>query len=300
MDDSERRFMELAMEEARKCKPEDERAHPLVGAVAVKNGRVLAVGHRGEPKQGNHAEFALLESKLRDEILTGATIYTTLEPCTTRNHPKVPCSGRLIERKVSRVVIGMLDPNPDITGRGVLRLRGANTIIDFFPSDLMAQIEEINREFIRIQGTRPRSPSIEVNSQTVLTGIHLEVLLNRIQAESILFDLGNLEEGNGLIPLRRLHEKATAGFLQHPLPCLGNDLNLLVLYLDDVRMFNRLLDSIDIPTAGIEFRMTRINQALGFKERLAESGERLLVCVVANMRPAGIKEPPVSGLNKDG
>jgi hypothetical protein len=55
----------------------------------------------------------------------------------------------LIERRVSRVVIGMLDPDPRITGRGQRKLRSANIVTDFFPSDLMQEVEELNREFTR-------------------------------------------------------------------------------------------------------------------------------------------------------
>jgi len=160
MDTSERRFMKLAITEARRCKPEDGRPHPLVGAVAVRASKVLAKAHRGKPKPGNHAEFALLESQLRDESVAGATIYTTLEPCTVRNHPKVPCANRLIERKVSRVVIGMLDPNRRIRGQGYERLRAANIIVDLFPNDLVVQIEELNREFRAKMGTCYISPAI--------------------------------------------------------------------------------------------------------------------------------------------
>jgi pyrimidine deaminase RibD-like protein len=74
---------------------------------------------------------------------------TTREPCTTRNHPKVPCAQRIIDRKVARVVIGMLDPDERICGRGVRRLRKANIEIVMFPSDLMAQVEDRNRDFER-------------------------------------------------------------------------------------------------------------------------------------------------------
>lgn len=143
------KFARLAIEEARKSVPEnDGRSHPMVGAVIVKNGSVLASAHRGEAK-GNHAEYIALEKRLTDTAVAGATVYTTLEPCTTRNHPKIPCVERLIERKVSRVVMGMLDPDPRITGKGQRKLRSANIITDFFPHDLMAEVEELNREFTR-------------------------------------------------------------------------------------------------------------------------------------------------------
>jgi pyrimidine deaminase RibD-like protein len=145
----DRKFASLAVEEARKSVPEaDGRPHPKVGAVVVKKGRVLSSAHRGETA-GNHAEFIALEKKLADDAVAGATVYTTLEPCTTRNHPKIPCARRLIERKVARVVVGMLDPDPRITGKGVLALREANIVIDLFPHDLMTEVEELNREFKR-------------------------------------------------------------------------------------------------------------------------------------------------------
>jgi pyrimidine deaminase RibD-like protein len=114
-------FARMAIEEARKSSAEDSRAHPMVGCVVVKNGEVLATSHRGEI-EGNHAEYIGLETKLKDNSLTGCTVYTTLEPCTTRNHPKVPCADRLIERRVARVVVGMHDPNPDICGKGIRKL----------------------------------------------------------------------------------------------------------------------------------------------------------------------------------
>ncbi len=148
-DQDDRRFARMAIEEARKSVPEDDtRPHPLVGAVVVKDGKVLATAHRGEA-EGNHAEFTALEKKLAETAVAGATVYTTLEPCTTRNHPKIPCADRLIERKVRRVVIGMLDPDPRITGRGQRRLRQASIITDLFPHDLMTEVEELNREFTR-------------------------------------------------------------------------------------------------------------------------------------------------------
>jgi len=145
--------MELAIEEARKSSNEDDRVHPKVGIVIVKNDEIVGLAHRGETGPGDHAEFGALEKKLKDFSLVGATVYTTLEPCTTRHSPKLPCADRLIDRRVKQVIIGMLDPNPDICGRGQQCLREAGIATSLFEEDLMAQVEEMNRDFKRAHRT---------------------------------------------------------------------------------------------------------------------------------------------------
>jgi pyrimidine deaminase RibD-like protein len=151
--DDDRKFAQMAIEEARRSTPEDGRVHPRVGVVVVKDGHILASAHRGEIPEC-HAEYVALEKKLTDVSLSGATVYTTLEPCTARNHPKVPCAIRLAERKVGRVVIGMLDPDDRISGRGQRTLRKAGIATELFPHDLMNQVEEINRDFVRDRESR--------------------------------------------------------------------------------------------------------------------------------------------------
>lgn len=148
--EDESQVMRLAINEAKRSQHEDDNCpHPFVGAVIVHGGQILASACRGDQAPGDHAEYTALEKKLKSTTVAGATVYTTLEPCTTRNHPKVPCADRLVERKVSRVVIGMLDPDQRITGQGVLRLRRAGIAVDFFPPNMMAELEELNRSFIR-------------------------------------------------------------------------------------------------------------------------------------------------------
>jgi pyrimidine deaminase RibD-like protein len=176
-------YCQVAVSEAKKAKAADPRRHPLVGAVVVKDGKIAAAAHRSEFADGEHAEFTALERKLKDASVVGATVYTTLEPCTMRGHPKVPCVERIIERKVKRVVIGMLDPNPVIRGKGQLRLREASIVTDFFPSELMAELEELNREFIRGQkenefGELPDSTFIESTRERPLDDWYKQI--NRV------------------------------------------------------------------------------------------------------------------------
>lgn len=149
MADKDLEFIRQAIEASKKCQPAVGKPTPMVGAVVVREGQILAVAWRGEDGSGDHAEFIALEKKLGKENAAGATVYTTLEPCTTRGHGKIPCADRLIERKVSRVVIGMLDPNPSIRGKGVRLLRDHNVGTGLFPDEFASEVEDLNRHFAR-------------------------------------------------------------------------------------------------------------------------------------------------------
>jgi pyrimidine deaminase RibD-like protein/NTP pyrophosphatase (non-canonical NTP hydrolase) len=145
----DREFMKQAIEASKASNPQPGKTTPLVSAVVVKNGAKLDVAWRGQEAPGDHAEFTALEKHLGNSVLAGATVYTTLEPCITRGHPKTPCAHRIIERKITRVLIGMLDPNPSISGKGYRLLREHNIDVEMFPSDLAAEVEDLNRHFTR-------------------------------------------------------------------------------------------------------------------------------------------------------
>lgn len=97
------------------------RPNPPVGAVLVKNGRVIAEGFH--KKAGlDHAERACLKSI--SGSLKSATLYVTLEPCSTHGRTP-PCTDLILERGVGQVVVGCKDPNPVHAGRGIRILRNA-------------------------------------------------------------------------------------------------------------------------------------------------------------------------------
>lgn len=107
------RALELAKNGTGRTSP-----NPLVGAVIVKNGKIIGEGWHNE-YGGPHAEISAIRSL--KESAEGATIYVTLEPCS--HYGKTPpCSDAIIEHKFSKVVIAMLDPNPLVAGNGIKKL----------------------------------------------------------------------------------------------------------------------------------------------------------------------------------
>lgn len=117
-----RRAIALAMRGRGAVEP-----NPMVGCVIVKDGREIGSGfHRkyGWP----HAEPNALASCT--ETPRGATAYVTLEPCCHLNKQTPPCTPRLIEAGIARVVAGSQDPSPEVSGRGFEQLRKAGIEVD--------------------------------------------------------------------------------------------------------------------------------------------------------------------------
>jgi pyrimidine deaminase RibD-like protein len=144
----DRQFCEQAVELAKKSVAEDDRPHPYVGVVIVKDGKILATGYRGESGDGAHGEYCALK-KINDDVdkadLSGCTVYTTLEPCSKRSLRKTPCATRLINAKAAQVVSGMPDKDKEVYGLSSLAEAGIH--IRFFPSDLMQELLALNKEW---------------------------------------------------------------------------------------------------------------------------------------------------------
>lgn len=140
----DRKFCQAAIAEARKSVAEDDRLHPKVGVVIVKDGKILATGYRGESGKGDHGEYGALK-KLTPADVQGATAYTTLEPCSERKPPKKSCTDRLIEGKVARVVYGMGDKHESVYGHP--SLQEAGIAVATFPDDLMQELLDLNKEW---------------------------------------------------------------------------------------------------------------------------------------------------------
>ena len=101
--------------------------NPMVGCAIVKDGQIIGRGYH-QHYGSAHAEPNALASC--DSSPTDATAYVTLEPCCHNDKQTPPCVPRLIEAKVARVVVGCLDPNPKVSGRGIQLLRNAGIAVD--------------------------------------------------------------------------------------------------------------------------------------------------------------------------
>ena len=95
--------------------------NPSVGALLVKDNHIIGQGVT-QPPGGNHAEIEAIRN-CKDP--GGATLYTTLEPCSHTSKRTSPCTNTIIESKIARVVIAARDPNPQVNGAGTVRLRAA-------------------------------------------------------------------------------------------------------------------------------------------------------------------------------
>ena len=134
-------YMQLALDLAESARGKTN-PNPLVGAVIVKDGVIAGTGiHRkaGEP----HAEVHAF--RMAGDYAKGATLYVTLEPCS--HYGKTPpCANLVKDSGVSRVVVAMQDPNPEVAGRGIEIIRNAGIEVEV--GVLEEKAKRLNERFI--------------------------------------------------------------------------------------------------------------------------------------------------------
>lgn len=142
MINNDERYMQLAIELAKKAEGKTS-PNPIVGAVIVKNGKVVGRGYH--KKAGlPHAEINALRSAGRNA--KNAVLYVNLEPCDHFGRTP-PCTDAIIKSGIKKVVIGMQDPNPINSGSGIKKLRKHN--IKVISRTLKEKCESINKPYIK-------------------------------------------------------------------------------------------------------------------------------------------------------
>ena len=164
-----RAMMEKAVEVMRSSiaeKRADGKPCPLVGAVLVRPDGTIETAARGELRDGNHAEFTLLERKCLGERLDGGVLFATLEPCLNRNHPKRGCAKHIVSARIKEVWVGIEDDDPTVAGKGIEHLRRHGVTVQMFDLDLQHEIAKANADFFkwaREQVGRPESQPIKLS-----------------------------------------------------------------------------------------------------------------------------------------
>ncbi len=120
----------------------DTHPNPLVGALIVEDGEVVAEGHHAKAG-GPHAEIDVLRT-LGRKPKPGATLYVTLEPCSTHGRTP-PCTDAIVDAGINRVMVGATDPNPAHAGKGLELLRA--TGVEVIDGVLAADCTDLNLIF---------------------------------------------------------------------------------------------------------------------------------------------------------
>lgn len=135
------KYMKMAIENAKKGLGKTK-TNPLVGAVIVKDGKVVSQGyHRAYGE--DHAEIMAIKNAKKED-LEGSNLYVNLEPC---NHfgKTPPCTEAIIKSKIKNVYIGSIDPNPQVSTKGIERLRKNN--IEVQSGILKEECDKVNKAF---------------------------------------------------------------------------------------------------------------------------------------------------------
>jgi len=150
-----RKYMEMAvkvMKDSISEKRNDGKIVPYVGAVLINpKGEFVEKAYRGEIREGDHAEYTLLDKKLREKNLTAHILFATLEPCApgARSNNKTSCAKRIVNARISEVWIGVEDPDPTVARKGVEYLKQYGVKVHMFDRDLQQEIENVNKEFLK-------------------------------------------------------------------------------------------------------------------------------------------------------
>ena len=154
-------FLNLALDQAKlaigACYP-----NPAVGAVIVKNNQVIGSGFTQKPGQ-NHAEIMALENT--NQPCDNAILYVTLEPCSHIGKTP-PCVDKIISSGISKVVYGIKDPNPKVSGNGIRKLEDANITVE--KSTNTGLIKEFYEAYIHYQ--KEQKPFISAKFAASLDG----------------------------------------------------------------------------------------------------------------------------------
>lgn len=122
----------------------------MVGAVVVYNNRIIGEGFTSA-YGGNHAEVNAINSVTDQSLLNKSTLYVTLEPCSHFGKTP-PCSDLIVKHKIPEVVIGCIDDNPEVAGKGIAKLKASGCTVTV--GVLEAECKEHHKRFFTFHNKR--------------------------------------------------------------------------------------------------------------------------------------------------
>lgn len=205
-----REYMKLAVEVMKKSIHERKKniPSPFVGAVLGFPDGTVETAYRGELREGDHAEYTLLDKKNRNRELSGCWLFATLEHCApgARNAPKVSCAERIANARISEVWFGIEDKNPTVDHGGIDHLVACGVKVHQFLPEFHNEIEEINKEFMKW----PNMKSKEEKAKKLKPHDHLDEKATATNLDS----LSELALQNFLSESKKIYKPKSAEFLQ--------------------------------------------------------------------------------------
>ena len=187
--------------------------NPLVGAVLVKNGKIIGKGYHKNYGEAHAEVNAIKNSKVN---VTGSTLYCNLEPCCHKDKQTPPCVPLIIKKKIKRVVISNLDPNKAVNGKGVRQLQAAG--IEVTTGVLEKDGSELNKFYfknikeklpyvtLKVAQSIDGKISISKKEQIWLTGKKSVNYVHKLRSEydAVLVGAGTIKSDNPLLTVRKV------------------------------------------------------------------------------------------------
>ncbi len=252
------------------------RQNPLVGSVIVNNDRIIGEGYHHE-YGGPHAEVIAIQSVADRSLLKNSTLYVNLEPCA--HYGKTPpCSLMIKESGIPRVVIGCIDSNPEVSGKGVFILQsgGARVVTKVLDEECrflnrrFFTFHEQKRPYVILKWAQTLDGYIDWDRQDVhsqepawITNHTARMLVHKWRSEELSIMVGtetilldnpelNVREWPGINPMRIVPDKN--GRLFEGLKILDGSSPTIVFTGDKKKLYN-YPESIKIPFESFEIPM---------------------------------------------
>lgn len=257
--------------------------NPRVGAIVVHEGRIIGEGyhtHQGAP----HAEVAAIQSVREPALLPHSTLYVSLEPCCFQGKTP-PCTDLILRCRIPRVVIGCLDPNPKVSGKGMAKLQAHGVEVSLAPDS--QPFVDLNRPFFRNQMSgRPYLTLKWAESedgfiagvdaqqqplQTKISGMEAALLSHRLRAthQAILVGASTVRIDDPRLTTRLLPESS-------PQPIIMGQADRIPSTAKLLQQEPRALLSHPAPGESLDAWVMRLYQEQDISSILVEGGARVL------------------------